>query len=262
MNRTIGISWGCFGGLSTDEQINLMRENGFAATFTGSENKNLNEIMPALRAAGITCDNYHAPFDGINHIWRAGEDGDRMAERLYESVRTCVRYGVPALVVHLSSGMTPPHVNDVGHERWAKLMGLADREGIVICFENQRMLSNLAYAFETFSTARFCWDVGHEACFTHGRRYMPLFGDKLSALHIHDNHAVFNGDEHMIPGDGSIDFASAARQIAASGYQGTIMLELIRRNSDLYADWTPERYYRHAAEAARRIADAVAAAEE
>ncbi|MCQ2430426.1 MAG: sugar phosphate isomerase/epimerase [Clostridia bacterium] len=257
MNRSIGISWGCFGSLSIGEQIGLMKENGFTATFTGSENKFLDEIMPALRAAGIRCDNYHAPFDGINGIWREGEAGDVMAERLYASVRTCVRWEVPALVVHLSSGMTPPHVNDVGHARWVTLMELADREGVTICFENQRMLSNLAYAFETFPTASFCWDVGHEGCFTPGRQYMPLFGNKLAALHIHDNHGVFNADEHMIPFDGSLDFDAAARMIAASGYTGTIMLELIRRNSDLYADWTPERYYRHAAEAARRIAEAV-----
>lgn len=257
MTRSIGISWNCYGPLPMEEQIALMAENGFTATFTGAENKQLRALVPALSAAGIRLENLHAPFDRINDVWRPGGDGDRMTERLLASVNVCAQAGIPALVVHLSSGQTPPRVNDAGHERWARIMESAAACGVTVCFENQRMLSNLAYAFETFPAARFCWDVGHEACFTPGRQYMPLFGDRLAALHIHDNHAIFNGDEHLIPYDGCIDMDRTADFIAASGYQGTLMLELSRRNSTRYADTPPETYFARAAGAAGRLLRAV-----
>ena len=254
MTRKLGVSLGCYGGLQLDEQISMMKKYGFEACFTGSENPNLDSIIPALKDAGISCDNFHAPFNKINDIWKPGEEGDDMAARLYRSVEKAAFHGVPAIVVHLSSGLNPPHVNDVGCARWAKLMEIAKEANVLICYENQRMLSNLAFAFEEFpETARFCWDCGHEFCFTPGRHYMPIFGHKLSALHIHDNHCVFNKDEHLIPGDGSIDFGYIAAQIVESGYTGTVMLELIRKNSDLYPDWTADRYYEHAAAAGKKL---------
>ncbi|MCQ2354228.1 MAG: sugar phosphate isomerase/epimerase [Clostridia bacterium] len=257
MERKLGVSFNAYGPVPIDEQIGLLKKNGFSAVFTGAENPNLETIIPALRAADISCDNFHAPFNKINDIWYEGDDGEDMLNRLLVSVEKCEKYNVPALVVHLSAGMNPPYVNTVGHDRWTRLMESADAKGVTICYENQRKLSNLAFAFEEFPTAKFCWDCGHEFCFTPGRHYMPLFGDKLAALHIHDNSKVFNNDDHMIPYDSSIDFGFVADQIARSGYEGTLMLELIRKKTKYYSEWTAEDYYRHAGEAARRLNDEI-----
>lgn len=257
MKRKIGININCYrGGLTIDEQIGLMKANGFDTCFTGAENPDLDTLMKALKDAGIGCDNYHAPFNKINDIWIPGEAGDDMLRRLVVSVENCAKYDVPAMVVHLSSGTNPPRIGDCGLDRFSALMDAANRNGVTICYENQRMLGNLAQALEIFPEARFCWDIGHEACFTLGRRYMPLFGKRLGALHVQDNHGEFNKDEHLIPGDGVIDFRLAARSIAESGYTGTIMLEILRKNSNYYDETSPEDYYRHAAEAARAISDA------
>lgn len=260
MERKLGISLGAYGSVALDEQISLMKANGFSATFTGAENPNLDVIIPALKDAGISCDNFHAPFNKINDIWQVGDAGDHMLSRLLTSVEKCAKYEVPALVVHLSSGEKAPCVNAIGRDRWAQLMDLADKRGVTICYENQRKLSNLAFAFEEFPAAAFCWDCGHEFCFTPGRHYMPLFGKKLAALHIHDNCMVFNSDDHMIPGDSGIDFDYVAGQIAESGYEGTLMLELIRKKTEFYADWTAEQYYAHAGDAARKLSADIDAA--
>lgn len=257
MKRNIGINLNCYrGGLSVDRQIELMKDNGFTSCFTGSENSALEYITEAIAKAGITMDNYHAPFNKINDIWSSGEEGDEMLRRLLVSVENCEKYGVPALVVHLSSGVKPPRIGDAGLDRFSLLMESAEKHNVKICYENQRMLGNLSEALEIFPEARFCWDTGHEACFTLGRRYMPLFGKRLSALHIHDNHGEFNKDEHLIPGDGTINFKRVAQSISESGYTGTIMLEILRDNSHYYDETSPEEYYSRAAEAARKLRDA------
>ncbi len=260
--KKIGINLGCYGnGLSIEEQIRLMAENGFETTFMGSENSNIDQIVRLLRETEIRCENCHAPFDKINDIWVSGDAGENMLARLIQSVRTCAQNEIPTLVVHLSSGVNAPRINDIGNERFDRLMAEAKACGVLIAYENQRKLANLSMVMEQYPEAGFCWDVGHEACFAGGREYMPLFGSRIIALHLQDNHCEFNRDEHLLPYDGTIDMELAARRIAESGYQGSIMLEVIRQNSHFYDDLSPDEYYRRAAAAARRFAESVERAE-
>lgn len=253
----IGISWNCYKPLSQEEQIKLMKENGFEATFVSNEYENFDSDVQALQKAGIAVETIHAPFRPINDIWEEGEKGDAMLKRLTDCAADAARHNIPVIVVHLSSGTTPPMISDAGNRRFAKLMEEAKRLGITVAFENQRKLANLALMFEYYEEARFCWDVGHEKCFAAGREYMPLFGDKLTALHIHDNSCLPNQDLHMIPYDGNIDFEHVAKQIAKSGYQGTVMLEMNRSISDRYIKTSPEEYYTRAATAAKRLRDRI-----
>ena len=255
--KKIGIAWGCYGGLSAEEQIRLMKQNGFETTFSGSNDADLDRIVSMLRQEGIVCESCHAPFDGINNIWYPGEDGERMLDRLIRGAENCARNAIPVMVVHLSSGENAPRVGDVGNDRFDRLMESARKLGVTVAYENQRKLGNLAHAMEQYPDAGFCWDVGHEACFTGGRQYMPLFGKRIVALHLHDNGMEYNADQHLLPYDGKIDMERAARQLAESGYNGSIMLEVIRPNSSLYEGVSAEDYYARAAEAARRFAERV-----
>jgi sugar phosphate isomerase/epimerase len=255
MYRKIGINSNAYGRLDVARQTELFRENGFEAFFTGSEDPLLDDWMTALRGAGIVCETLHAPFNAINDMWREGEAGERMLARLTDGVTKCEKYGIPALIVHLSSGLRPPRVNDLGLDRFGRLMDAAAAAGVKICYENQRMIGNIGCAFDCFPEARFCWDTGHEACFTPGRRYMNFFGNRLFALHVQDNHGEFDRDEHLIPGDGTLDLGRVARSICEAGFTGSIMLEIIRANSKFYEDVSPEEYYRRAGRAAAELRD-------
>jgi len=251
----IGISW--HGSFDMERQIELMKKNGFEATFLASDDPNLDVSVALLRKNGIECVNCHAPFDGINAIWLEGEAGDLMLERLLDGVRACARNRIPVLVVHLSSGDHPPRINDVGQARFDRLMTEAHVHGVTVAYENQRKLGNLANAMEQYPEAGFCWDVGHEGCFAYGRRFMPLFADRLVALHLHDNFAVHNGDEHLLPYDGALDLDRAARELAECGFSGPIMLEVFAMKSNIYGNLPKEEFYEKAANAARRFAKAV-----
>ena len=248
----IGMAW--HAEIERDRQIKLMRENGFEATFLDSADPNLDEIVAAVRAAGITPESCHAPFDGINAMWAEDESGEKMLNRLIDSVHNCQRCGIPVMVVHLSSGDAAPRINDAGQARFDRLIEVAREAGVTIAFENLRKLGNVANAMEQYPDAGFCWDVGHEACYTQNVRFMSLFGKRIAALHLHDNHAVKNQDEHLLPYDGAIDLDLAARFLAEADYKGAAMLEVT-----VYRDIPLEDYYARAAAAARRFADAVEA---
>ena len=250
----LGINWGCYGDIAPREQARLISKNGFETTFLSFEKSpRLEEIMCELKKESVACESMHAPFYGINRIWSKGEDGEQMLKELIDCVDDCARHEIPTIVVHLSSGVNAPRINEAGYERFARLMEHAKRRGVIVAYENQRMLANLAFVFEQFPEAGFCWDVGHEACFAKGMEYMPMFGKRLCVLHIHDNMMEYNSDQHMIPYDGAIDFDRVARHIAQSSYEGSVMLEVIRPNSSFYDDLSPEEYYRKASAAAARL---------
>ena len=256
-NMEYGINLYCYGTedeLSLECQAELMKENGFTKTFDFPHSKEVCEKNANLLSKyGIEYDTLHAPFAGINGIWKIGEDGDKMLSKLLDGVDKCVIVGAKTLIVHLSSGIPAPRINDIGFSRFDALMEHADKKNIKIAYENQRFVANIAAAMEAYDNAGFCWDVGHEGCFAFGKKYMPLFGDRLSALHLHDNHKVFNQDEHMLPFDGKLDYDYIASAIAECKYTGTLMLEVIRHNSHYYDDVSAKEYYKRAGNAAKKL---------
>jgi len=240
-----------------EEDVLLLKKHGFEATFCGSSHPQLEEAMRLCRREGIEVASYHAPFGGINNIWMDVPAGENMLSELMQAVDNCHRFEVPVLVVHLSSGEAAPRVNDTGLARFDRLMAYAKEKGVTIAYENQRKIGNLAVVIEAYPEAGFCWDCGHEACFAYGRDYMPQFGHRLVALHIHDNHGVHNEDEHMLPFDATLDFDRVAREIAVTPFRGPFMLEVMRNHSKYYGDVSVEEYYDRAAKAARRVADEI-----
>lgn len=251
----IGINMYCR-NLEIDRQIEYMKKYGFTTTFFDSDNPKAEEIMKKLNKAGIKAESLHAPFSKINSMWEKGKEGEEFLGKLMEGVEKCAKWGVPVLVVHISSGYPAPMVNDLGVERFDKLVDLANENGVKIAYENQRMLGNISLFMEHYPEAVFCWDTGHEGCFTKGLEYMPLFGNRLSELHINDNMKNYNEDLHMLPYDGKIDFEKVAQQIAVTDYTGSILLE-VNGKSKYYDSITDDEYYAAAAKAAKRLADRI-----
>lgn len=256
--RKLGINIFARKDVPLKEQVALMKDVGFDASFiTPADDKTIFEAADHLHSAGLTIDTIHAPWKGINDIWLEGDNGEEPLSAFMHYVDLCKATGVPIAVIHLSSGATPPPVTDVGRERFTRLVDYAGEQGISLAFENQRMLSNLAWVFEEFKDTPhvgFCWDVGHEACFTGGRRYMPLFADKLICTHIHDNDCIYDHDQHRIPFDASIDFDRVSSELRASDFSGTLMLE-VAGSSSFYQDISAEEYYKRAYAAACRLRD-------
>lgn len=239
--RKIGINLYAISGLTEEEYIREAASLGFNTAFSGVRTPELQaKIGDLLVKYGMEYENLHAPFGHINDIWLENDNG--MLDELLNCVDHCVLCGAPIAVVHLSAGSKPPSITDIGRERFARLVEYADAKNVKIAFENQRKLANIAWAFEAFpgDSVGFCWDCGHEFCFTPGRHYMPLFGDRLICTHIHDNTALYNEDSHFLPFDGACDFDYVAQAIRESGYTGSLMLEV--GNKTRYGEMDPREF--------------------
>ena len=237
--------------------IRTAHELGFNTIFSGVPSEaELFRIENTLAACGMRHETIHAPFDHINDIWLAGEAGEATLRDLLCAVERCAQGGVPVAVVHLSSGKTPPPVTEIGRARYERLVDYAAQKGIRIAFENQRQLENVSWAFRHFADAAhvgFCFDCGHECCFTPGIEFMPLFGHKLLCTHIHDNDCMPDHDLHMIPFDGKVDFGRVVRRLRESGYQGPLTLEIHRTNSHRYDFMTQRAFLERAVNGVRRV---------
>ena len=255
--RKLGVNYSAKWGVSFAEFLKIIKDIGFECFFTGVPKA---ENIPAMAAAaaelGLEWETMHAPFGHINDIWYEGEDGDRMLSELLNGVDACVTANARILVVHLSSGNNAPPITDIGRARFTQLVEYAAEKGVSIAYENQRKLANLAWTMEAFEKCEnvgFCWDCGHESCFTPGRQYMPIFGKRLICTHLHDNHGIYNKDEHLILFDGSMDMDLVARQIKESGYEGSLMLEILVQNSHYYDDMTYPEYLTKGYESVKRL---------
>ncbi len=254
--RKLGINLAFTKTLPPEEIARLVASAGFNCVFVSHEplmeENALSRYASLFEKNDLICESVHAPFKHINSIWRDNLDGETMLDELKKCVDNCHALSVPITVVHLSSGTTPPPITDVGRERFARFVDYASEHGVTPAFENQRMVANLAWALETFDStvAGFCWDCGHEACFTPGRHYTPLFGDRLMYTHIHDNTGIFNDDRHYLPFEGVIDFSYVAGEIKRSGFGGTLTLECRMDSAD---SRSPEEFITDAARAITKI---------
>ncbi len=89
-------------------------------------------------------------------------------------------------------------------------------------------------------SVKVCLDTGHTALGGHWRRFVEVSGARLEHLHAHDNQGYW--DDHLPPGDGSIDWAHVRGTFENAGFSGWVMLALACPGSD------PDGYSLRAAE--------------
>jgi sugar phosphate isomerase/epimerase len=225
--------------LPLKERFALIKATGFDAVglwrddwFEWSGHR---EFADQARAAGLKVTDGHAPFvrdyDFVNALWLDNLDGETTYETYRRSVLEAGEDGVSNLIVHLQERNAPPP-NALGIQRLKRLVGAAEESGVTIALENIFNYSYLSYAFERIASPNlgFCYDSGHRNCFEPDADQLSLFGDKLVALHLHDNNG--SGDQHLIPFEGNINWEERMRKIASTGYTGAITLECTTGNPD------------------------------
>jgi len=255
--RKIGINLGSVGELTSDRYVETISELGFEATFSEimSDGKEQERVAGLLSDKGIDYEFIHSDFSHINDMWLEGEGGDSMYNTLADEITRTSALGIKTIVVHLSSGNTPPSISDIGRKRYTALVEHAAKNNVNIAFENLRKLANVAWAMEEFSSAEnvgFCWDCGHENCYTKNIEFMPIFGKRLFCTHIHDNRGIQDGDDHILPFDGTLNYRRFAEHIRNSGYTGTLMLEVFKTGT-FYGNVTADAFLSKAADAAKRL---------
>ena len=118
-------------------------------------------------------------------------------------------------------------VNAEAIRQW---LPLAEKRGVVLLSENilwsassdPRIIAELVKEVDS-PLFGWCFDTGH----ANSSGYKPEILKKCAvaplSVHLQDNHG--GGDEHLIPGDGTIDWARTTEALKSVGYLGDCVME-------------------------------------
>lgn len=224
------------------EQIKIMQEIGVRRTFINAKHPEIDKVLCAIKDAGLICDTIHSEYaithNGekihIDDISREGKAGEIMTSRIMKNIDVCATHNIPIIVVHPSYDPPELAINDNAKERYTAIGDYARKKGVTIAFENLKYTKNLEFIMSLVPDAKFCWDCGHEYSRLADHKPMPLFKDRLAALHIHDN--FITNDDHLIPFTGKVDFEYVGKELAKSDFNGTLMLEILYGRNEKYSN--------------------------
>ena len=261
------------GGLDEATQIEIIKNAGFEAFFTGWNKTTIEAVANRAAQLGMFWQSIHSPFYGecsVKHLWDGGEKGDAVTNLLIECVKDCARFDIPIMVIHPFIGFKDHSPTQAGLDNYAKIIEVANQLDVKLGFENvegEEYLDAIMKHFWNEPSLGFCYDSGHEMCYNRGRDMLALYGEKLVHTHLNDNLGVrgeditFNDDLHLMPTDGIADWQSVMERINKTGYDDVIMSELsysniVGRNGTVhkYAELSAEEFV---SEAYKKITAAV-----
>jgi sugar phosphate isomerase/epimerase len=202
------------------------------------------DLQQWLVEAGLELHGVHAPVAESfgNGRWGrllslASADTDARAHALAEAeaalyVARRVPFG--ALIVHLGLPRTLAGPGDNGRDGARRsveaLQEKAEPLGVrivleVIPNELSRAASLVHFVEQVLDTADvgICLDFGHAHMDGDLIDAIETVSEHLAATHVHDNRG--RSDDHLLPFEGTIDWAGALTAIQKVGYDGTLLLE-------------------------------------
>lgn len=245
--------------IGISERFTLIKQAGFDGILIwwGDENIDTDgskEKHPELALKnGLFIENVHLPFNGANDLWIDNINGDEYENQIISGIKQCANFKIPTIVMHLTQGNNPPQISRIGLNRMRKIVDIAENLNVCVALENLRKPEYMDYILQEISSPKlgFCYDSGHNNCFTPERDFLNQYGDKLFALHLHDNDAI--DDLHMIPFDGSIEWKKIKNELESLEYKGAISLEVVQGTQDIYRNMSAEEFLRKAFISATKI---------
>ena len=175
--------------------------------------------------AGVPYTHAHAPGDADSPLTR-------------RSLETAAALGAAYIVVHpIWRDAEGRIIEDAGTfirrnaEAVRPWLDTAARLGVTILSENllwgaSRDPKVIAALVRETDSPYFgwCFDTGHANCFGYAPEALSACAVPPASLHLQDNHGG-DADEHLIPGEGTVDFDGLLRALKAVGYAGDCVLE-------------------------------------
>lgn len=243
MKRRLGICAHCFSGVPELDALPYIKEAGFDCTFIAGWQP---EVVKALKERAdeldLPIESIHAPFGNINDIWIAEEDPE-IFHKMWTTMDAAGDNGIPIVVLHVSSGWKPA-ITERGLDRFDRLVAHAKEKGVIAAFENLRTTGVVAYFADRYygdPAVGFCYDCGHEHCYTKTVCWPDVFTTQIACTHIHDNFSrdlmdrTCNPDIHLLPFEGTFNYEKMMRKLDEYGYTGSLMLELFQQRPEYQA---------------------------
>ena len=166
--------------------------------------------------------------------------------------------------MHVTVGNTAPPISSNGLILFQELCDYAKEKNVHICFENLEPLPHIDAVMDYIKDPfhGFCWDCGHNLCYSPHIDMIKKFGSRLKCLHIHDNLGVtqpgnidYRDDRHYLPFDGTLDWNWFVEKLSVLNYTGPITLEVSILGKSEYQNLSLTEYLNNAYERATKLRD-------
>lgn len=266
LTNEIGITTGCDCGDTLEETLRNIKNAGFSHVML-DRYKDLNADIETTKRFGLKIPFVHLDGRLSNNLWEQGETGDAYVAQVMREIEILGRHNIDAGVIHHSHNndiITPARTpNEQALANLRKIVEHAEKYRTKLLIENTDHMEHLAYLLDNVQSPYlgFCYDSGHHNLFHPEQDLLGKYGDRLGAVHLHDNRMDYfpgqgwDGDLHLLPFDGKVDFDKVARGIAQSAYNGGTMLETNRgaKIRKTYDHMTPSEYLQKARTHGKRL---------
>jgi sugar phosphate isomerase/epimerase len=244
MTWRIGLATGCCAAHELPEVLDAADAAGVTGIELGTppghfapwEPSQVEAVFDKLQTLRCAVVSMHAPFGGqLDLAHHDDHHREQAITKLLTSARALKRLGGTILVVHPTDHVRAHH--DVAPrlsnaaEALRRITEAAGTFGVTIAIETPlphligghpdefaRILDHVGPA------ARVCLDTGHTFLGGFTQHFIELAHDRLVHVHAHDNHGHY--DDHLVPGDGAIDWSTVRASLSGVRYAGWIVLEL------------------------------------
>ena len=203
------------------------------------------EELDAIREAGLTISQAHAPFPYYDREFVKPEASDYMIGVYKKIILFLDRVGCKNLIVHGANldkkdTKSIAEINALNKKLYTSLIPELQQTNVIVCLENLFTKGiTEGHCSNPYDAAReidelnalagkecfgLCVDTGH-LNITSGdfRRYFPIVGKRVKALHIHDNDGIT--DLHKAPYSGTINWKHFYTALKEIGYEGDLSFE-------------------------------------
>ncbi|MGH9572343.1 MAG: sugar phosphate isomerase/epimerase family protein [Candidatus Acidiferrales bacterium] len=211
--------------------------------FNYAEPQAIRELASGLEEYGLALHSLHAPtqrdlapgresgfpisisdpervrrIDAVDEVKRALEVAERIPFRY--------------LILHISNNRQASDGRsfDAAFNSLEHLVVFAKNRGVTIAVENTPGEFGSAASLQQFikethlKDLRYCFDIGHAHIDTGVAASLELMRGRIVTTHLHDNHG--EKDEHLLPGEGTVDWEAAMKTLRANPEELPLVLEL------------------------------------
>jgi sugar phosphate isomerase/epimerase len=242
----IGLSTGSFYRTSLFECLPDIRSHGFELVELCTYPAHVNIHDPAemtraadtLRSLGVRAASVHAPFGPHIDITAPGKERERSLREIHAAAQAAAVVGAGTLVLHPGPDREPSseHRDEgriaAGAATISEVVKTCGELGIRVALENQlphlltggtgklrRVLESLP-----LDGIGICLDTGHAHLSGDLLRTLDDLAPRLAVVHVSDNHG--KRDDHLPPGEGSIDWRDFLASLVGTTFRGPLILEL------------------------------------
>jgi sugar phosphate isomerase/epimerase len=221
---------------SLEDKLSVLSQAGFThigidekltSHLLHHEEKGINKLIKLLVKFDLSVDWIHAPMEGMRLYSLDKRTWLKSLSSLSHVIKLAYKTKARSIVLHTFDDISgiPESIRKSViqlHNGLFSLLEMGYKWNVVIALENliKPYMNTVTLAlFDKLPDLGLCFDTGHaEISSTWKDFFSPDLSQRIVALHLNDNNG--RADDHLIPGQGIINFYKCISRLVQGGYSG------------------------------------------